>query len=99
MSAIRRFRSAVTGLFVSRKAAAANPRETVAEQQEVSALRVMGLDAVEEMANAVKWLEQRPQRLHDAACAVHQPSARCSCGLHRVMTGLRAVAHDLRHGL
>jgi hypothetical protein len=99
VSAIRRFRSAVTGLFVSKAQAQANPRESVTERKELSTLKLLGLDAVEETAQAVKWLEQRAGSLHDPGCTALRPSARCSCGLHRLMTGLRAVAHDLRHGL
>lgn len=94
---LRRFRSAVTGLFVSRKDAQANPRETVGET--VSSLKLLGMDAVQELDYAVKWLELRRGRVHDANCTYHVPSARCSCGLHRIMSGLRAVHHDLKHGL
>lgn len=93
-----RFRSAVTGLFVSRKDAQANPRETVSEMQ-VSHLRVFDLDGVQELDYAVKWLEMRRIRVHDANCSYHQPSAKCSCGLHRILTSLSALHHDLKHGL
>lgn len=97
MSLGKRFRSAVTGLFVSRKEAEARPRETVSE--EISALKVLGLDAVEELSNAVKWLDRNNDRCHAPNCTHFLPSAKCSCGLNRVMTGLRATLHDLKHGL
>ena len=37
------------------------------------------------------------QRLHAADCSVHEPSARCSCGLHNVLTLLNGVANDNAH--
>lgn len=40
---------------------------------------------------ALAWLDQNRQRLHAPECSVHEPSARCSCGLHNVLTLLAAV--------
>lgn len=89
MSPFRRFRSAVTGLFVSRKDAQANPRETVSEH--------VPIDAVEELNFAQSWLMERRARLHDASCV--RLKGRCTCGLHRVLASLSAIRSDLKRGL
>jgi len=41
------------------------------------------------------WLTEHRQRLHHPICTVHKPDARCSCGLHGVMSRLSLTAHDL----
>lgn len=44
---------------------------------------------------AHEWLTHNRQRLHHPICTVHKPDARCSCGLHKTMSGLAMVSHDL----
>lgn len=40
---------------------------------------------------ASAWLDANKARLHTADCSYHEPSARCSCGLHRVLTAIHAI--------
>lgn len=47
------------------------------------------------IAASLVWLEANRQRLHSKDCLFHRPDARCSCGLHRVLTDLRMSLHDL----
>lgn len=45
---------------------------------------------------AHEWLTHNKARLHHPVCTVHKPDARCSCGLHKAMSGLSIVSHDLQ---
>lgn len=54
-----------------------------------------GLTYSEHLANAFGWLDGNRGRLHTTDCIVHKPDARCSCGLHRCITDVRAVLNDL----
>ena len=51
-----------------------------------------GVDALKQ---CVEWLEHHKARLHHPICTYHKPDARCSCGLHRVLTNLRGVICDM----
>jgi hypothetical protein len=50
-----------------------------------------GMTCKEHLEAAIAWIEERRMRIHAFDCTVHEPSAKCSCGLHKVMTDLRAV--------
>lgn len=50
-----------------------------------------GMTCLEHLRSAIGWIEERKQRFHAFDCTVRQPSARCSCGLHKCLTDLRAV--------
>lgn len=50
-----------------------------------------GMTPAEHLASAIAWIEERKQRFHAFDCTVHKPDARCSCGLHKCLTDLRAV--------
>lgn len=50
-----------------------------------------GMTASQHLAEVVKWMETRRERLHHEGCSVHAPSARCNCGLHKALTDLRAA--------
>lgn len=54
-------------------------------------LTPFGLTCKEHLEAAIAWIEERKSRFHAFDCTVHQPSARCSCGLHKCLTDLRAV--------
>jgi hypothetical protein len=43
---------------------------------------------------AIDWLERNRDRAHAADCRSREPSAQCSCGLHRVLSGLRQTQND-----
>lgn len=45
----------------------------------------------EHLDAAIGWLHANRFRCHTSDCSVHEPSARCSCGLHKCLTDLRAV--------
>lgn len=64
--------------------------EAVAAVRLREALRLAG----ERVSGALAWIDARRQRLHAEDCSVHEPSAQCSCGLHRVLTDLRAVINS-----
>jgi hypothetical protein len=40
-----------------------------------------------------QWFEANKARLHAADCSYHEPSARCSCGLHKVLSFNHAIAN------
>lgn len=54
-----------------------------------------GMTHVEYLNEVVKWLDSRRERLHHEGCSVHEPSARCNCGLHKALTNIRAVVNEL----
>lgn len=37
------------------------------------------------------WMQANKARLHTPNCSVHEPSARCSCGLHKALSLTRAI--------
>lgn len=43
-----------------------------------------------------QWLDNNRERLHAKDCSYHRPDARCSCGLHRVLTDLGLSVSDLK---
>lgn len=43
----------------------------------------------------IEWLDARRDRLHAEDCTAREPNARCSCGLHRVLSQLRQLRNDL----
>ena len=43
----------------------------------------------------IEWLDTRRDRLHAEDCTAREPSAQCSCGLHRVLSQLRQLRNDL----
>ena len=47
----------------------------------------------------VEWLNLRRWQIHERDCTVHQPSAQCSCGLHRVLSILRMAATEYEPGV
>jgi hypothetical protein len=50
-----------------------------------------GSTCKEHLDAAIEWIEGCGWTVHAFDCTVHQPSARCSCGLHKCLTDLRAV--------
>ncbi len=59
----------------------------------------MNQTTIEECVTALRecylWLDANRMRLHAPGCSVHRPDARCSCGLHRVLTDVCGVTNDL----
>ena len=43
----------------------------------------------------IQWLDENRHRLHADNCTALEPSAQCSCGLHRVLSQLRQLKADL----
>lgn len=59
----------------------------------------LGVEAQEKIAaleNCLIWIDGNRRRLHEPNCTIHRPDARCSCGLHRVLTDLRGVIADMK---
>lgn len=52
-------------------------------------------ECVAALHTSLKWLEDNRHRLHASNCYSYTPSAKCSCGLHRVLTDLRGTISDL----
>lgn len=50
---------------------------------------------VDALKQCVDWLEYHKSQVHHPICTVHKPDARCSCGLHKVLTNLRGVIYDM----
>ena len=47
------------------------------------------------LQQCVDWLEYHKAQVHHPVCTVHKPDARCSCGLHKVLTNLRCAVSDV----
>jgi uncharacterized small protein (DUF1192 family) len=60
-------------------------------QAELAAAR----EAVPALQECYQWLDDNRMRIHSTDCSVHIPDARCSCGLHRVLTDICGVKNDL----
>ena len=56
-------------------------------------------ETLADLSKSVKWLRDNRSRLHAADCTVHEPSARCSCGLHYVLSTLGFVGNDIETAL
>jgi hypothetical protein len=55
--------------------------------------------SVDALKQCVEWIEHHKARIHHPVCtAIIEPSARCSCGLHKVLTNLRGVIYDITEG-
>jgi hypothetical protein len=63
----------------------------IAAEKKVAAQSRFGLTPRQHLESAIKWIDERRARLHATHCSIHQPSARCSCGLHRTLCDLYAL--------
>ena len=50
---------------------------------------------IDQLNFAIDWLDRNRSRAHAADCRSRAPDARCSCGLHRVLSNIRAVRNTL----
>lgn len=54
-----------------------------------------GVTVGECIDDAITWVVKERERLHAPDCSVHEPSARCTCGVYGLMNNLRAARNTL----